>query len=169
MDGASRKTSCPFRPSRQQQTYLEAWLDPRSPKTIAGIASNIGVARRSIYNWFERPEFVRWFNAEIEHHTDHLWQPVLYRLTEFALAGSIEHMRLLVQIRGALRPEITRHDGRSFVVMVGVPRPQPEDISTAVCETCSRRGRVDVAPHHRRGAGDLQTAPRRLPPSTGAY
>ena len=120
-----------FRPSRQQQAYLECWLDPEAPKTIVGIATHIRVARRSIYNWFERPEFVRWFNSQVQHHTDHLWTPMLHRIAELALQGSIEHLKLFMQIRSAMRSEIERHDGRSFVVMVGVPRPQPEDESRA--------------------------------------
>ena len=111
-----------FRPSQQQLAYLACWLDPQAPKTILGIANHIGVARRTIYNWLEQPTFVRWFNGRVARHTDHAWMPLLHRLTELALQGSIEHMKLLAQIRGAMRPEITRRDGCGFVV-IGVPRP----------------------------------------------
>lgn len=95
----------PFRASPYQQAYLEAWLDPQAPKTISGIARHIDVPRRTIHSWLAIDDFVRWFNGEIERHTCALWRPVLLKVTELALQGSIEHIKLLAQIRGAIRNE----------------------------------------------------------------
>jgi hypothetical protein len=104
----ARRADTPFCPSRSQQAYLEAWLDPQAPKTISGISTHIDVSRRAIQGWLKNDAFVAWFNAEIERHTDNLWQPVLLKLTALALEGSIEHMTLLAKIRGAIR-----HDARA--------------------------------------------------------
>lgn len=118
----SRPAQAPFRPSRPQQAYLEAWLDPQAPKTISGIATHIAVPRRTVHHWLANDDFVAWFNAEIQQHTEHRWAPVLLKVAQLALQGSIDHVRLLAQIRGAIRlRENPAADG--LTVVVGVPRP----------------------------------------------
>ena len=113
----------PFRPSPYQQAYLEAWLDPQAPRTISGISRHIDVPRRTIQSWLAIDDFVRWFNGEIERHTCALWRPVLLKVTELALKGSIEHIKLLAQIRGAIRPVDNGADRTGLMVVVGIPRP----------------------------------------------
>ena len=116
-----------FRPSPQQLAYLAAWLDPKTPKSISGIAIAIGVPRRTIYNWLESPDFLSWFDHEVERNVEALWRPVLHRVAELALQGSIEHAKLLAQIRGALHPHVaTNH---AVNVIIGIPRPKAADAS----------------------------------------
>ena len=110
-----------FRPSRHQQIYLEAWLNPHAPKTISAICRHTGIPRRTVQDWLRSAAFVSWFNGALERHTDILWQPVLLKIAELALQGSIEHAKLLAQVRRGLRP--FRGSGNAMTVIIGVPRP----------------------------------------------
>lgn len=114
----------PFRPSARQVAYVNAWCDPAAAKSTVGIAKLIGVDRGTVYAWLDKPDFMAWFNAEMDKRTEHLWRPILNKTTQLALQGSAEHTKLLAQIRGDLR---TGDGGGSasagVVVNVGIPRP----------------------------------------------
>ena len=112
----------PFRATKLQRLYLEAWLDPQAPKSVVGIAKSIGISPWSVYHWRENPAYVAWFDAELERQTDSLWKPVLQKITQLALAGSVEHAKLLAQIRGAIKGDGSERGGGGVTVIVGVPR-----------------------------------------------
>jgi hypothetical protein len=111
-----------FTPNPQQLRYLRAWLDPGAPKTVGAICRHSGIPQRTVTHWLAQDAFRRWFNAGIERATDHLWQPLLLRLATLAMKGSVEHAKLLAQIRGAIRP-VENGSGAGVTVIVGVPRP----------------------------------------------
>lgn len=114
----------PYKPSKRQVAYLTAWLDPQAPKTIEGIARHINVPSRTIHYWLKDARFMAWLNTTLDNVTDALWRPVLLKLADLAVKGSVEHAKLLAQIRGAIK---TGDDGgRPSVgvqVVVGIPRP----------------------------------------------
>lgn len=116
-------TGSRFTPTRAQQAYLEAWLDPQTPKSITGICRHLDLPRRTAHNWLaDHHGFVPWFDGELQRHTDHLWQPILMKVAQLALQGSIEHAKLFAQVRGALRqPE--QFASSNITVLVGIPRP----------------------------------------------
>lgn len=115
------KRAAGFTPSKRQQAYLHAWLDPQAPKTVSGIAKHIDVPRRTITYWLKQDEFMAWFNAQIERETDHLWRPLLLKTAQLGMQGSVEHTKLLAQIRGAIRQDDAPQRG-GVTVIVGIPR-----------------------------------------------
>jgi hypothetical protein len=118
-----------FRASRAQRSYVEAWLDPQAPKTISGICRHLGLPRRTVYNWLADDQgFVTWFNHGVERNTDGLWQPILLKVAQLAVQGSIEHARLFAQVRGALR-QLEQSALSNITVLVGIPRPGAADPS----------------------------------------
>lgn len=110
-----------FRPNKRQREYLDAWLDPQSPKSVHGICKATGIPRSTVYHWLRHDDFTTWFNAEIERATDHAWRPILSKLAQLALAGSVEHAKLLAQIRGAIRQD-EAPGARGVTVILGMPR-----------------------------------------------
>jgi hypothetical protein len=112
-----------WRPTKRQQRYLELWLDPTKPRNVYGLAPLIPCAPRSIYEWLHNPAFVAWFNSQVEDATEHLWRPILHKTSQLALQGSVEHAKLIAQIRGALRNDDGHGRGGVGVqVVIGVPR-----------------------------------------------
>ena len=96
------------------------WLDPSRPKNVSAISRELGLARRSVHRWLQDPGFTAWFNEQVDRHTAHGWEPMLHKLATLALSGSVEHMRLLAQIRGALHPASL--PSSSISIVMGVPR-----------------------------------------------
>ena len=96
------------------------------PKSVFGICQALSIPRSNIYYWLQQPAFVDWFNRAVDAHTEHMWRPVLIKLGQLAAQGSVEHMKLLAQIRGAIRTggdDGAASDRRGITVVIGVPRP----------------------------------------------
>ena len=58
-----------FRPTVQQQKFLEVWADwpPGKPITNIGLGLETGVNARTLYEWFRNPLFMGWFDEQREH------------------------------------------------------------------------------------------------------
>lgn len=116
----------PFVPNRQQQRFLNTWLEPDSPDTIKGLAERSGVPRRTIYNWLDDDEFRQWFSEQAERFFGfnrlRMWQ----KCQELAIRGSPEHIRLCAQRVGELRTEGQGVPTGAGVnnVFINVPRPE---------------------------------------------
>jgi len=120
---ATSAAPTPFRPSKRQRLYLEAWLDPSMPKTVQGICKAMNVPRSTVTYWLKQPAFMAWWNEEMHRYTEHLWNPALVKLGHLAIQGSAEHMKLLAQIRGAIKGDQQGSTSVGVQVVVGIPRP----------------------------------------------
>jgi Helix-turn-helix of insertion element transposase len=116
----------PFLPSLAQQRYLAAWLDPNSPHSILGLAKLVKVNRRTVYDWLDDQRFCTWFAAAAERffqankHT--MWKKCL----ELAIEGSPDHIKLIAQRSGELRPDVQSVNGDrpgALQIFLNVPRP----------------------------------------------
>lgn len=53
-----------FKPSEKQIDLVRVMLDPEVKPTITAFCQEIGIDRKTYYNWFDNEEFVEWFNRE---------------------------------------------------------------------------------------------------------
>src|SRR5688572_31014725 len=53
------------------------------------ICRHIDLPRRTVHNWLGDDRFVVWFNQEVQRHTDHWWKPILLKVAQLAVQGSI--------------------------------------------------------------------------------
>lgn len=112
-----------WQPTRKQVAYLECWLDPSKPKSISAICREVGISRSNLRQWRKGGAFEEWFNKQCEQETNHLWQPLLARLAQLAMQGSVEHAKLLALIRGEIRSnEQPAQRAGGLTVVLAVPR-----------------------------------------------
>lgn len=134
----------PFVPTPAQLRYLATWLDPAGPDTITQLAAAARVNRRTVYDWLEDPRFCLWFTTHVERVflADRLrmWK----RCLELAIKGSPDHIKLVAQRAGELRPEFPGNNSDrtgGMQVFINVPRPRPQlDQATEQLDT------IDVMP-----------------------
>lgn len=55
-----------FKPTEKMVALLRAKLDPTVKPTITAECAEANIARKTYYEWFEREDFVTWFNREFE-------------------------------------------------------------------------------------------------------
>lgn len=134
----------PFIPTHAQLKYLSKWLDPDAPDTITGLAKFAGVNRRSVYDWFEDPKFCLWFTERVERvflaDKHRMWR----RCIELACRGSVDHIKLVAQRAGELRPEFPGNNetrSGSIQVFLNVPRPHHE-----LAQAADAADVIDVGP-----------------------
>ena len=62
--GKMHKNQQDFVPSKSHIALLRAKLDPTIKPTITAECQEAGIDRGTYYNWFEKDDFVEWFNKE---------------------------------------------------------------------------------------------------------
>lgn len=126
--------------------FLAAALDLDTPNTLTAQAKAAQVNRRTLYDWFERPEFMAWFNQERERLLRRYYDRALLRAGQLAEQGSPDHLKLLMAKFGDLRHGSygdgdTDHGRPQTAVYINVPRPeQPARVDVAAPMT------IDITP-----------------------
>lgn len=54
----------PFIPTKKQIDLIRVMLDMSVEPTITAFCEEVGINRSTYYDWFDKPEFVEWFNKE---------------------------------------------------------------------------------------------------------
>jgi hypothetical protein len=108
--------------SSDQQTYI-GWLAlprrGRFPKTEAALASDLSVDRSTLYRWRRLPGFMKEVRTRIMEQLGERYADVLAKIESQAVAGSIQHQRLYLEMLGA---GVTADEqaGPNIKVLVGV-------------------------------------------------
>jgi len=98
-----------FQPSPEQIKFIEAYLDLDNNKPITEISKDTGVPRRTIYNWFEKEDFINWLNSK---KNEILAKSLIARyLTAIrkAMAGDFSYSKLLFEMEKEYMPAISHN------------------------------------------------------------
>lgn len=58
----TKRVTKPFRPNPRQIELVRTLADPTIKPTITAVCAEVGIARKTYYEWFDDPRFVTWFN-----------------------------------------------------------------------------------------------------------
>jgi len=93
-----------FRPKPLQMRFAEIYLNPTVIMTRDQIAKELGINRRTIYNWLQIPEFKEWlYSRRMELINNSLID--IYRVAvDKARRGDYNFCRLILEMSGEYTP-----------------------------------------------------------------
>ncbi len=93
-----------FRPKPLQMRFAEIYLNPTFKKTNEQIANEIGISRRTIYNWLKLPGFKEWlYSRRMELINNALID--IYRIAvDKAKRGDYNFCRMILEMAGEYTP-----------------------------------------------------------------
>lgn len=86
--------------SGKQIEAAQILADPSETRTIKAICEDIGLPRRTFYNWVGRKEFVDFVNSLIDKYTDAELAAVWGALSRKARTGDTHAMKLFFEMKG---------------------------------------------------------------------
>ncbi|MDC2864003.1 phBC6A51 family helix-turn-helix protein [Bacillus sp. BP-3] len=75
----------------------------RSGESLTSICKDIGVDRRTIYNWRQRPEWLEMEREIRQKLIDSAYESIMETIVERAVKGSSQHAKLYLQTTGRLK------------------------------------------------------------------
>lgn len=123
-----------------KQIRLQEWLSlpryERVPPTQELLADELGIGWRTITRWKKKPGFAEAVNAIARAGLEKSLPEVYGALIREAEKGSIQHIRLVLELVGALGPEV--EDSRTQIAIVfndksiqALPRELEPDMESA--------------------------------------
>ena len=121
-----------FLPTKAQWRFLNVFLAPDGPDSIAKCAAKACVNRRTVYDWQQDPRFKEWFHDQCEKQAKTERELMWRNARKLAIAGSPEHIKLVAQKAGELI-HAGANDRRPIGplgVFINVPRPDAPQLTT---------------------------------------
>ena len=84
----------------KQESYAERLADPKEQRSQAEIAEDLGVTRKTLYEWRKHPLFWPRVREIIDEHSDSSLAKVWNALIFKAVRGDVQAMKLFFQMRG---------------------------------------------------------------------
>jgi AcrR family transcriptional regulator len=89
-----------FKPKAEQIKFAEIYLDYRQKATFEQIAEKIGCSRTTIWNWFQKIDFLEWINGQTNYMQKTALIPVLKSLIRKAEVGDVQAIKLYLEKMG---------------------------------------------------------------------
>ena len=94
------KQNLTFKPKSEQVKFAKMWLDYRQKLTFEQIGKEIGCTRATIWNWFQKPEFLEWINEQATYMQKTALIPILKSLIRKAEIGDVQAIKLYLEKMG---------------------------------------------------------------------
>jgi transcriptional regulator with XRE-family HTH domain len=91
------KQNSTFQPKPEQIRFAEIYLDYRQKLTFEKIAEQIGVDRTTIWNWFQKPDFLEWINEKATYMQKTALIPIIKSLIRKAEVGDVQAIKLYLE------------------------------------------------------------------------
>lgn len=131
-----------FQPSPQQLRYLVCAADANN-HGFEAIAKAARINRVTAWRWRQDTAFTEWFQREVLRAFGMKYALALDKAADLAMAGSPEHLKLLMVKMGDLRhgnDDGHSSGGQQIAVHINVPRPE------LAARELPRLDTIDVAP-----------------------
>lgn len=118
-----------FVPTPQQQSCAILLSDPGCNMTLTEVATEVGVVRKTLYNWLQDEKFTSYVNKLIDRATDaklsYAWGCLIKRMEKDTNA-----IRLFFELKEKYRQRIDINGNNTMTVKFeGIPRPEKPDVS----------------------------------------
>lgn len=94
-----------WKPSPYQIKLVELLINPDDRRTKEEKCKEVGVTRKTLYEWLKKPEFVDYMNSQLNKYTDSELSEVWKALLLQCKRGNIEAIKLYFKMK-ELDPEI---------------------------------------------------------------
>lgn len=84
----------------KQKKAAEMLINPEFDGTITELCAQVGVPRRTFYNWRDDPEFCKYLDTMIDKYTDGELAAVWKALIRKCLGGNVQAIRLYFELKG---------------------------------------------------------------------
>ena len=115
-----------FTPKLSQIRFASLYLDLGQYLTREEIAKEIGVVRKTTWNWFQNPDFVKWLNTQ----KDRLLETALIDIYKTAIrkakSGHYNFTKLLLEMAGAYQPGLKLDTGETELIRIEVVQQQAQ-------------------------------------------
>jgi len=116
-----------FSPKPAQIRYASIYLNIMDRLTQEEIAKEIGITRKTIWNWYKKPEFVRWLNTQ----KDSLIYNSLIEIYKVAIrkarSGHYLFAKLILEMAGAYQPGLKLDTGETELIKIEVVQAQKQE------------------------------------------
>ena len=93
-----------FEPSPKQMKFADIYLD-LSRKTNEDMAKEVGVSDRTIYRWFNNPDFVKWINTKKDEILDRSLMDRYKTAIRKAKSGDFQFSKMLFEMQNEYIPK----------------------------------------------------------------
>jgi len=115
-----------FTPKPKQIKFVSFYLDVSKRLTQEEIAEEIGVTRKTIWNWFQNPEFTRWVNTQKDKLIETALIDILKTAVRKATSGHYLFAKLLLEMAGAYQPGLKLDTGQVELIKIEVVQSQAQ-------------------------------------------
>jgi hypothetical protein len=121
----------PWMPQPKQIKMIELLIDLDDRRNKEEKCKEVGISRRTLYNWFQDANFVAYMNNRLELSTDAELVDMWRSLKSVAKRGNVQALRTYFELKGKLRNqmEVTGKDGGpietqgNVEIVFNMPRP----------------------------------------------
>lgn len=112
------RKSTEWAPSNRQKKVAEMLINPDETRSKTEILAEIGVPRRTFYNWMHDDRFVGYLSDELDCYTDGELPEVWGALIRRCKRGDTQAIKLFFELKNRYSPrvEVTGKDGGSIRV-----------------------------------------------------
>lgn len=115
----------------KQRKLAEALCDPENDKTVTAICNELGIPRRTYYNWLDNEDFNGYMKYLIDKYTSSELAAVWRALIKQAKNGKLEHIKCYFEMLGMMPGKGTGNAGdedesETGVVLISEVKPRNE-------------------------------------------
>ena len=115
-----------FIPKPKQIKFASLYLDVSKRLTREEIAEEIGVVRKTTWNWFQNPDFVRWLNSQKDKLLENALIGIYKTAVRKAKGGHYLFAKLLLEMAGCYQPGLKLDTGETELIRIEVVQAQQQ-------------------------------------------
>ena len=102
-----------FTPKPSMIRFASLYLDVSKYRTREEISKEIKTCRKTTWNWFQNPDFVRWLNTQKDKLLETALIPIYMEAIRKAKHGHFNFAKLLLEMAGAYQPGLKIDTGQT--------------------------------------------------------
>ena len=115
-----------FIPKPAQIRFSNLYLDISKRMTQEDIAKEIGITRKTIWNWLQNPAFVKWLNSQKDRLLETALIYIYKTAIRKAVGGHFNFAKLLLEMAGAYQPGLKIEAGETELIRIEVVQSQAQ-------------------------------------------
>jgi len=115
-----------FKPKPKQIKFVSLYLDASKRLTQEEIAKEIGVTRKTIWNWFQNPDFVKWVNSQKDKLLETALIDIYKTAVRKAKSGHYLFAKLLLEMAGVYQPGLKLDTVQVELIKIEVVQSQAQ-------------------------------------------
>lgn len=115
-----------FTPKPAQIKFASLYLDVSKKLSQEEIAEEMGVTRKTFWNWRQNPDFVKWLNTQKDKLLEYALIDIYKVAIRRAKSGHYLFAKLLLEMAGAYQPGLKIDTGQVELIKIEVVQSQAQ-------------------------------------------